>query len=148
MIHDTCQAINLAVPGLINVWSKGIWELPGLYSAYAILPIPLYRYMFDDQTSRLNKYLTESLCTCCKMSLYGQNKGQTHSLSMCNVFYHAIVEIFWPQPIRSLKLSHVTGQGFMTPTWVGQLSDPGKNSVRKWIMLLYIDYIFKIKVKK
>ena len=32
--------------------------------------------------------------------------------------------MFWPQPIRSLKLGHVAGQGSMSPTWVGQVSDP------------------------
>ena len=46
-------------------------------------------------------------------------------------FYHDVGEIFWPQPIRSLKLGHVTGQGSMSPTWVGRVSDPGKNSFHK-----------------
>ena len=58
------------------------------------------------------------------------------------VFYHDVDEIFWPQPIRSLKLGHVTGQGSMSPTWVGRVSDPGKmafiKSVKTWIILLYM----------
>ena len=48
-----------------------------------------------------------------------------------NIFYHDVGEIFWPQPIRSLKLGHVTGQGSMSPTWVGRVSDPGKNGFHK-----------------
>ena len=47
------------------------------------------------------------------------------------IFYHDVGEIFWPQPIRSLKLGHVTGQGSMSPTWVGRVSDPGKNGFHK-----------------
>ena len=47
------------------------------------------------------------------------------------LFYHDVGEIFWPQPIRSLKLGHVTGQGSMSPTWVGRVSDPGKNGFHK-----------------
>ena len=58
------------------------------------------------------------------------------------IFYHDVDEIFWPQPIRSLKLGHVTGQGSMSPTWVGRMSDPGKKdfikSVKTWKILLYI----------
>ena len=53
------------------------------------------------------------------------------SLLDCNLFYHDVGEIFWPQPIRSLKLGHVTGQGSKSPTWVGQVSDPGKNDFHK-----------------
>ena len=47
------------------------------------------------------------------------------------IFYHDVNEIFWPQPIRSLKSGHVTGQGSMSPTWVGRVSDPGKKGFRK-----------------
>ena len=47
------------------------------------------------------------------------------------VFYHDVDEIFLPQPIRSLKLGHVTGQGSMSPTWMGRVSDPGKNGFHK-----------------
>ena len=47
------------------------------------------------------------------------------------VFYHDVDEIFWPQPTRSHKLGHVTGQGSMSPTWVGRVSDPGKNGSHK-----------------
>ena len=46
-------------------------------------------------------------------------------------FYHDVGEIFWPQPIRSLQLGHVTGQGSLSPTWVGRVSDPGKNGFHK-----------------
>ena len=49
------------------------------------------------------------------------------------LFYHDVDEIFWPQPIRSLKLGHVTGQGSMSPTWV---SDPGKNDFHKKYKIL------------
>ena len=59
-----------------------------------------------------------------------------------NIFYHDVDEIFWPQPIRLLKLGHVTGRGCMFPTWVGRVSDLGKmafiKSVKTWIILLYI----------
>ena len=34
---------------------------------------------------------------------------------------------FLTQPIRSLKLGHVTGQGSMSPNWVGWVSHLGKN---------------------
>ena len=55
--------------------------------------------------------------------------------------YHDVDEICWPQPIRSLKLGHVTGQGSMSLTWVGRVW-PRKNSLhkkcKKWIILLYI----------
>ena len=44
------------------------------------------------------------------------------------VFYHDVDKICWPQPIRLIKLGHVTGQGSMSPTWRGQVSDPGENS--------------------
>ena len=58
------------------------------------------------------------------------------------LFYHDVGEIFWPQPIRSLRLGHVTGQGSMSPTWVGRVSDPGKiafiKRVKTWMILLYI----------
>ena len=47
------------------------------------------------------------------------------------IFYHDVGEIFWPQPIRSLKLGHVTGQGSMSPTWVGRVSDLGKKKKRR-----------------
>ena len=47
------------------------------------------------------------------------------------VFYHDVDEIFRPQPIRSLKLGHVTGQESMSPTWVGRVSDLGKNGFHK-----------------
>ena len=43
------------------------------------------------------------------------------------ISYHDVDDIFWPQPIRPLKLGHVKGQGSMSPTWVGRVSDPGKN---------------------
>ena len=41
----------------------------------------------------------------------------------------------------------------MSPTWVGQVSDPGKNSFHKKCknlddIAVYFDYIFKIKMKK
>ena len=40
------------------------------------------------------------------------------------------------------NLGHVTGQGSMSPTEVGRVSDPGKitfhKSVKTWITLLYI----------
>ena len=48
-----------------------------------------------------------------------------------DIFYHDVVEIFWPQPIRSLQLGHVTGQGSMSPTLVGRVSDPGKIGFHK-----------------
>ena len=51
--------------------------------------------------------------------------------SVSEVFYHDVGEIFWPQPLRSLKLGHVTGQWSMSPTWVGRVSDPGKNGFHK-----------------
>ena len=55
------------------------------------------------------------------------------------LFYHDVDEIFWPQPIRLLKLGHVTGRGCMSPTWVGRVSDLGKmafiKSVKTWITL-------------
>ena len=80
-------------------------------------------------------------------------------LCMWLLFYHDVGEIFWPQPIRSLKLGHVTGQGSMSPTWVGRVSDPGKNSylitylklkwknkqiknMNNWIWLFFI-YVLK-----
>ena len=47
------------------------------------------------------------------------------------IFYHDVDEIFWPQPIRLLKLGHVTGQGCMSPTCVGRVSDLGKNGFHK-----------------
>ena len=50
---------------------------------------------------------------------------------MNDLFYHDVGEIFWPQPIRSLKLGHVTGQGSMSPTWMGRVSDPGKSGFHK-----------------
>ena len=50
---------------------------------------------------------------------------------VCTIFYHDVDEIFWPQPIRLLKLGHVTGQGSMSSTWVGRVSDPGKNGFHK-----------------
>ena len=52
-------------------------------------------------------------------------------LECYELFYHDVGENFWPQPIRSLKLGHVTGQGSMSPTWVGRVSDPGKNGSHK-----------------
>ena len=65
---------------------------------------------------------------------------QSH-LRYCGIiFYQDIDEIFWPQPIRSLKLGHVTGQGSMSPTWVGLVSDPGKVAfIKKYINLDNID---------
>ena len=45
------------------------------------------------------------------------------------IFYHDVNEIFWPQPIISLKLGHVTGQGSMSPTLGGTGVWPGK----KWL---------------
>ena len=51
-------------------------------------------------------------------------------------FYHDVDEIFWPQPIRSLKLGHVTGRGSMSPTWVGRVSDLGKNGFHKKCKIL------------
>ena len=53
------------------------------------------------------------------------------SIEINHLFYHDVGEIFWPQPIRLLKLGHVTGQGSMSPTWVGRVSDPGKNGFHK-----------------
>ena len=47
------------------------------------------------------------------------------------VFYHDVGEIWWPQPIRLLKMGHVTGQGSTTMTWVGRVSDLGKSSFHK-----------------
>ena len=69
-------------------------------------------------------------------------KAHTRQLIMWCVFYHDVDEIFWPQPMRSLKLGHVTGQGSMSPTWVGRVSDPGKmafiKSVKTWIILVLL----------
>ena len=57
---------------------------------------------------------------------------QNHQITaLCHIFYHDFDEIFWPQPIRSLKLGHVTGRGCMSPTWVGRVSDLGKNGFHK-----------------
>ena len=42
------------------------------------------------------------------------------------VLYHNLDEICWPEPIRSLRLGHVTCQGSMPPTWVGRVSVLGK----------------------
>ena len=36
-----------------------------------------------------------------------------------DIFYHDVDEICWPQPIRSPKLGHVTGQG-PVPDLVGR----------------------------
>ena len=47
------------------------------------------------------------------------------------IFYHDVGEIWWPQPIRLLKMGHVTGQGSTTTTWVGRMSDLGKSSFHK-----------------
>ena len=47
--------------------------------------------------------------------------------------YDDVDEIFWPQPIRSLKLGHVTGQWSMYPGWIAFTK-----SVKTWIILLYI----------
>ena len=47
------------------------------------------------------------------------------------IFYHDVGEIWWPQPIRLLKMGHVTGQGSTTMTWVGRVSDLGKSSFYK-----------------
>ena len=47
------------------------------------------------------------------------------------LFYHDVGEIWWPQPIRLLKMGHVTGQGSTTTTWVGRVSDLGKSSFHK-----------------
>ena len=41
-------------------------------------------------------------------------------------FYHDVDEIRWSQPITSLQLGHVTGQGSISPTWVGRVSYLGK----------------------
>ena len=46
------------------------------------------------------------------------------------LFYHDVDEIFWPQPIRSLKLGHVTGQGSV-PDLAGTGVWPGKNAFHK-----------------
>ena len=54
-----------------------------------------------------------------------------HEILICFIFYHDFDEIFWPQPIRSLKLVHVTGQGSMSLTWVGQVFDPGRKGFHK-----------------
>ena len=51
------------------------------------------------------------------------------------LFYHDVYEIIWPQPIRSLKLGHVTGLGSMSPTWVGRVSDPEKITFIKSVNL-------------
>ena len=59
----------------------------------------------------------------------------------CVIFYHDVDGICWPQPIRSLKLGHVTGQGSMSTTWMGLVHD-GKNrfhkKCKKLIILLCI----------
>ena len=60
---------------------------------------------------------------------------------MGDIFYHDVGEICWPQPIRSLKLGHVTGQGSMSPTWVGRVSDPGKRAFIKSFKTLILLYI-------
>ena len=58
----------------------------------------------------------------------------------------------FPQPIRSLKLGHVTGHGSLSPTWVGRMSDLQKNCFHrkenKCIICCIFDDILKIKVKK
>ena len=59
-----------------------------------------------------------------------------HYYDMNVLFYHDVDEIFWPQLIRSLKLGHVTGQGSMSPTWVGRVSDLGKNGFHKKVQNL------------
>ena len=50
---------------------------------------------------------------------------------MDELFYHDVDKKFWPQPIRLLKLGHVTGRGCMSPTLVGRVSDLGKNGFHK-----------------
>ena len=71
-----------------------------------------------------------------------QNSSPNSHPDFTRLFYHDVDEIFWPQPIRSLKFGHVTGQGSMSPTWVGRGPDPGKmsfiKSIKTWIILLYI----------
>ena len=42
-----------------------------------------------------------------------------------NLFHHDVDEICWPQPMRLLKLGHVTVQRSMSLTWMGRVSDPG-----------------------
>ena len=79
-----------------------------------------------------------------KMSAKWRPMASILHQSQClnRLFYHDVGENCWPQPIRSLKLGHVTGQGSMSPTWVGRVSDPGKTAfiknVKTWIILLYI----------
>ena len=63
--------------------------------------------------SRCRQWIVTKKCKLCK---------QCHQRSR-SLFYHDVDEIFWPQPIRSLKLGHVTGQGSISPTWVGRVSD-------------------------
>ena len=57
------------------------------------------------------------------------------------LFYHDVDEIAWPQPIRSLKLGHVTGQWSMFPT-----GRDGCLTRENSFQYCIFQYIFKIKV--
>ena len=63
--------------------------------------------------------------------LTGQVAQKVEPPPAYNLFYHDVGEIWWPQPIRLLKMGHVTGQGSTTTTWVGRVSDLGKSSFHK-----------------
>ena len=69
-------------------------------------------------------------------------------MEICFAFYHDVGEIWWPQPIRLLKMGHVTGQGSTTTTWVGRVSDLGKNGVwKKFFFFLVNKFGYGLKKK-
>ena len=46
--------------------------------------------------------------------------------------WHSILSWCWWNFLTSAnQIGHMTGQGTMSPTWVGQVSDPGKNGSHK-----------------
>ena len=85
-----------------------------------------------------------------KICYSGTNRRQFTICSDNWLFYCDVDEICWMQPIRSLKLCHVTSQGSMTPTWVGRVSEKQFNILEQkvyprklwpatwWIRLPYI----------
>ena len=112
-------------------WKKFIWV--NLIRQLTYILTPDLKDVLDIQLEKGN-FLKSLNGVCAKL--------KSVLISNDVIFYHDVHEISWPQPIRSLKLGHVIGQGPMSPTRVGRVSDPEKiafvKSVKTWMILLYI----------
>ena len=122
-------------------WLTQIWIFKEFWYHIVRMEIVIYRRQRVDYREQSDTTCLVPKFACCvagpseffiqRFSIERSRTASPVAVLQRAIFYHDVDEIFWPQPIRLLKLGHVTGRRCMSPTWVGRVSDLGKNGFHK-----------------